>query len=316
MSANVAKVQHYVPKFLLRHFGTGKKDKIFVFDKHTGRIFTTNVKNIAAESRFYDFKLEGKDFSIEKGLARVEGLAKPIFKSILETDSLAHMTDQERAALCIFLSMQFTRSKWYREQFRELPRQLKQTIAPTGTQEADLNALEKYFAVPDENELAIHVAQSVISAPKDYAGYFANKVWVLIATNTKPYFLIGDNPIGMQNMNDMSPYGNIGLAVRGIEIYFPISPSRALAMWCPSLLSLFQEAANRSGAGSVARSVLSSVTNGKPLMYDHENMMNFNSIQICHAERFVFSVDGDFTLVRRMISDNEKFRRGPRMKVG
>jgi hypothetical protein len=52
MNSSVAKVQHYVPRFLLRNFGTGKKDKLYVFDKQTERIFTTNVKNIAAESRF------------------------------------------------------------------------------------------------------------------------------------------------------------------------------------------------------------------------------------------------------------------------
>ncbi len=30
---NIAKVQHYVPKFLLRHFGTGKNQNVKVFDK-------------------------------------------------------------------------------------------------------------------------------------------------------------------------------------------------------------------------------------------------------------------------------------------
>jgi hypothetical protein len=246
----------------------------------------------------------------------MEGLAKPILKSILDADSLAHITDEDRAAICVFLSVQFTRTKWYREQFRELPKQLKQTIGSRESYEADLDALEEDFAIPSENELAIHAARSVISAPKDYAGYFANKVWVLIATNSRPSFLIGDHPIGMQNMNDMSPYGNIGLAVRGIEIYFPMSPSRALALWCLSLLSLFQEAASGSGANSIARSVLSSVTYGEPLLYNRENIINFNSIHIRHAERFVFSADGDFTLVRRMMSDDEKFRRGPRMEFG
>ena len=39
MSGNgIAKVQHYVPQFLLRKFGNGKKDQLHVFDKQTGRI--------------------------------------------------------------------------------------------------------------------------------------------------------------------------------------------------------------------------------------------------------------------------------------
>uniref|UniRef100_UPI0022EBF80C DUF4238 domain-containing protein n=1 Tax=Listeria seeligeri TaxID=1640 RepID=UPI0022EBF80C len=40
-----AKIQHYVPKFLLRNFGTGKKDQLWVFDKASGRSFQTNAKN-------------------------------------------------------------------------------------------------------------------------------------------------------------------------------------------------------------------------------------------------------------------------------
>ena len=33
----IAKVQHYVPQFLLREFGNGKKNHLHVFDKLTGR---------------------------------------------------------------------------------------------------------------------------------------------------------------------------------------------------------------------------------------------------------------------------------------
>jgi phospholipase C len=40
----IAKVQHYVPQFLLKHFSTGKKNKVHVFDKQTGKTFLTNVK--------------------------------------------------------------------------------------------------------------------------------------------------------------------------------------------------------------------------------------------------------------------------------
>lgn len=47
-----AKVQHYVPRFLLKNFGAGKKHKLHAFDKQTEQAFPTNVKNVAAESRF------------------------------------------------------------------------------------------------------------------------------------------------------------------------------------------------------------------------------------------------------------------------
>jgi hypothetical protein len=52
----MAKIQHYVPQFLLRNFGNGKKDQVWVYDKIDGRSFPTNAKNVASESRFYDFQ--------------------------------------------------------------------------------------------------------------------------------------------------------------------------------------------------------------------------------------------------------------------
>lgn len=112
----IAKVQHYVPRFLLRNFGTGKKDKVHVFDKLTEKVFFPNVKNIAAESRFYDFEIEGQELTIEPGLSMVENFAKPIIKSILDADSLAHIRVDQRARLSIFLAIQFARTKWLREQ--------------------------------------------------------------------------------------------------------------------------------------------------------------------------------------------------------
>ena len=47
----ISKVQHYVPQFVLRNFGNGKRDQVYVFDKRNDPTFATNVKNVASESR-------------------------------------------------------------------------------------------------------------------------------------------------------------------------------------------------------------------------------------------------------------------------
>jgi hypothetical protein len=73
-----------------------------------------------------------------------------------------------------------------------------------------------------------------MNAPSVFGPHFLNKDWLLISTTRKSPFIIGDNPLALQNAIDMGPYGNLGLAVKGIEIYLPLSPVRALAIWCPS----------------------------------------------------------------------------------
>lgn len=311
----IAKVQHYVPQFLLRNFGMGKKDKLHVFDKQSGKSFATNVRNVAAESRFYDFHLMGQDLTIEIELSKMEGEAKLLIKSILDADSLEHLTADDRTRLSVFMAVQLARSKWYREKFRELPRLLEDAMRDKSGEEADLAGISEYIQVPDDNELAIHTARSVLSAAQDFAPHFAEKVWTLGATDSRYPFQLGDNPIGLQNMIDMGPYGNMGLAVRGIEIYFPLSARRVLAMWCPSHEPMFRAAAMRDGPTSGAREILTAIESGDPLAYRPEHVLNLNSIQVRHAERFVFSSTDDFSLVRKMIAGHERYRKGPRSTV-
>ena len=56
----IAKLQHYVPQFLLRNFGNGNNDQIWVYDKAASHCFSINTKHIASERRFYDFELVGQ----------------------------------------------------------------------------------------------------------------------------------------------------------------------------------------------------------------------------------------------------------------
>ena len=106
-----AKVQHYVPQFLLRNFGSGKKDQVWVFDKTTERSFFTHAKNIASESRFYDFELDGACVSLEPYLSKIESAAKPILAHILRADSLGELDDTARTTLAAFFSIHLTRTR-------------------------------------------------------------------------------------------------------------------------------------------------------------------------------------------------------------
>src|SRR3982074_3970608 len=47
---------------------------------------------------------------------------------------------------------------------------------------------------------------------------------------------ISDNPMVMHNSKEYGPYGNIGLAVPYIEIYYPLSPKIVLASFGPQTL--------------------------------------------------------------------------------
>ena len=327
-TSGIAKIQHYVPQFLLRKFGNGKKDQLNVFDKHTNRSFPTNAKNIASESHFYDFCIEDQNETLEPMLAQLEGKAKPLLERILDKDSIAVFTNTEREFLCEFLAVQFTRTKAFREQVLDLQRMIGENLLSRANGCEDRSEVEQLVKLPNENELKIQTARFMMEAPMEFGPHFFNKAWLLIATTGKTPFIIGDNPIALQNNIDMGLYGNLGIAVKGIEIYLPLSPVRALAMWCPSHKnSILSSAVTLRQLRRVAPHLIAekirnpegierleiAFLNGTPL-HSSENVRNFNSLQVKYAERFVFSPTPDFSLANEMVNSHPSLRKGMRMK--
>jgi hypothetical protein len=196
--------------------------------------------------------------------------------------------------------------------------------------EEALRSVEEDIRVPDRNQLAKDITAFMTEAPKEFVIHFMNKVWLLLRADRKKPFLIGDNPLTLQNLYDAGPYGNIGLALPGIEIYFPLSPLRALALWSLEHQETFQQAAANLRFLSQAAPLLVAshirdpffieqiavaMDTGQPLTYQPDNILNFNSLQIFYAERYVFSSIDDFTLVREMIQKYPEIRTGPRAKL-
>ena len=301
---------------------------IFSFE-YGVRFSGARSKNVASESRFYDFRIEDQDATLEPKLAQLEGATKPLLERILDRDSTSVITDAERELLCTFLAVQFTRTKAFREQVLDIPKMLGEHLRSRSGSQDDSGELEQFIKLPDENQLKIETARFMMNAPRDFGPHFLNKDWLLVATTRKAPFIIGDNPLALQNTIDMGPYGNLGLAVKGIEMYLPLSPVRALAMWCPSHKQTILSNANTlrqmrviaphliaekirdpGGIERLERALLDDT----PLQYSLDNVRNFNSLQVRYAERFVFSSNPDFSLAHEMVNSHPALRTGMRMR--
>jgi len=173
------------------------------------------------------------------------------------------------------------------------------------------------------------MAKTILDAPKHFGPLLAAKDWVLLQTDRKHPYLIGDHPLAMHNMIDHGLRGNLGLKVEGIEIYFPISPQLSLALWCPSHREALMSGISRltemsekqpwlaerfTGPWASAVQMMEAITRGTPLPSQPENVLFFNSLQICTAERFVFSSNPDFSLAEDMIAKNPELRHGRRLE--
>lgn len=277
----------------MRNFTAGNKAQIFVFDKSADRQFRTHVKNVAAESGFHDFTHDGVEYTIEPSLAEIEGRAAEVFRSICENQSIGHLEEETRQFLSRYLALQLTRTRQAREVKSGMVESTRELLQSRGDDPSRLDELRDF----SDNEESLSAIRQMHSSG-EYAPYFLVKKWALLKANRRYPFYLGDHPIALHNSRDFGPYGNIGLAVPGIEIYFPISRSYTLAMWCPTI-----------------ETVMGELEAGNAVSCQPDNITFMNSLQVRTAERFVYSYDGNFDLVKRMLTEHPEYRNGPRITV-
>jgi hypothetical protein len=264
--------------------------------------------------------------SIESTLSHVESKASEHIARIVKNHRLNINDPAERGELAAFFAIQMVRTPAVQATYDDIFNRMEVWLRANG-------APQEFFA-PDhavgegENAQRAIMARNILNAPMDYAPALIDKDWLLLQTDNKHPYLIGDHPLIMHNMVEQKGRGNLGIAVEGIELYFPLSPELVLAIWCPShrqaLIDGIQRferldatnssaATNFASAKNEALEIINAIQTGKPLRSEPENVEFFNSLQISTAERFVFSSNNDFSIVKEMIRTNPELRHGRRM---
>jgi hypothetical protein len=319
----MGKNQHYVPQALLKGFKVGKKDQVFVFDKHTEKSFRASIRNVASENYFYNIDHDGVAISLDPALTELEDKASPIIKKVRKEVSLANLSHEERATLSLFVGAQHVRVQNFREICTHLNTTTADRLRKLG---ADPNDVKGFKEFSDEDIKAFTLSM-VPRMANELAPLIYDKAWMLCKTVPSVPFYISDNPVTLQNRSWSHPFwGNLGFAVMGIEIYLPLSSTLTLAMFCRSLeekmrRSLMQGERRRqptrelSKAEAQVAALMKAVTDGTAFSYEGENVLNHNSMQVAFASRFVFSSTDDFSLVTQMLAANEQYRTGLRPEM-
>lgn len=324
-------LQHYVPRFLLRQFGSGKKDHVHVHDKHTGKSFSFSASKksaiaVAAEYRMYDFEFAGEQITIEPGLADLESQTAEFVVRLIREEKFDVDNPMERATLAAFLAVQMVRTRAVIEQSNDIMSRMKAWLEAQGGAPAGFFAPDPLVGDGENADKAM-LARLITNAVPEFAPVLVDKDWVLLRTDSKHPFLLGDHPFAMFNERDSGLRGNLGIGCEGIQIYFPLSPILALGLWCPSLRqecwnmveALRQKSlrveltADEVHGLKIATSAIEAIEGGTPLRIEPVSALHFNSLQVLSAERFVFGSTDDFSLVEKMVSGDPALRRGRRL---
>lgn len=304
--------QHYVPQFLLRNFAEGRKKKkrIHVFDKWNRKAFISSPRNVAAEIGFYDF--DDTDRSLEPLLTNMESEVSPIIKRIVELESVAHLTFDDRVAISLFAAVQQLRVKGVREKIREMTTEIRRVMHERGLPVDDV------YPDMDEAEIKHQSLRQLPMAQEIAEHYFKKSLILLKAPEVRPLY-ISDNPITLFNQLEFEGRGNLGIRVPGIEIYLPISKTLSICFLCESASRYIRKQLDDAqlakwqlgipiNTSALAR-IDESITNGIPLPLAPANVEHHNSLQVMHSSRFVISSTDNFDLVRSMLRTNPELNK-------
>jgi hypothetical protein len=324
---SIAKNQHYVPQFILSNFTISGGKQIHVFDKHNEKSFLTNIRNIAAETGFYNFDIKELKFTIEPGLSDLESNTCVAFEKIIKERSVSNLNDDDRSMIAYFISVQIYRTRYFREKLSELSKGMSERMKQYAFGLDNVN-IPKPLDAKEIKDVSIKL---IIKGAEKLMPHLLDKKWLLYETSESNPFYISDNPVVRQNHKDYGPiWGNLGMAVTGIEVYFPLTKTLSLAMLCRSHEETFQDVFKKIGFLKV---VIPNFENQLPVDmewienhkkgYDQgtaipmnsQNVINHNSLQVKWSSRYVFSSRDDFSLVREMIASDSSFKKGIKVKT-
>ncbi|HEV2510363.1 DUF4238 domain-containing protein [Bosea sp. (in: a-proteobacteria)] len=333
---------HYVPRFLMKNFATQRRAghfQIWAFDKATERSFRTAVENVAVESDFYSLDQSGVRLSLEAAMGMIESDAAAPIAEILERRSLSGLTPSQRSAINLFCALQFVRGTATRAQLTDLISRVTHRARELTSAPSD------EVTVTDQDEAKLVAFKLIVEQLAELALHFSSKDLLLFEATEGTEFILGDNPIAMQNERDFGPYGNIGLALPNIEIYLPIGVRYSLAFYCPTILRELRSGVTKArraaadarvrmtiGSAEVAADAavkaseleaigvrLSRMPNardaGMPLIAEEDHVTRLNSLQVRCAERWLLGRSANFDIARRMIAADESYRSGLRFSL-
>lgn len=217
------KNQHFVPRLYLRQFSINNENNkigLFYLDKHLYK-HAVPLKSQGKEDYFY-----GKDGVLEENLSKLESMAAPCLQSIITTNELPLKSSESYYKILIFSVLMANRTKDSAAQVKELSDKLAKEILSYGEENTEITG--KYQIHP-KNAAAMALEATFSKLPIAY-----DLKMKLIINNSNLKFLTSDHPVIKYNqfLNCRKhPGGNVGLAMKGLELFFPISPVHLLCIY-------------------------------------------------------------------------------------
>jgi hypothetical protein len=217
------KKQHYVPQFYLRNFSfSGNASPIKMFNISRKKIIVEgNLKNQCYEDYFY-----GKDLIAENAFGMIEGRAATVINDIIVKGKIPGRYSPEHDVLLTHTLMQHARTKYSADVTDEQTDKFVK-IALAHDERIDIEDLNK-ITITQSNPIALPLRAMAEAVPIAHDLRFK-----VLRNGTSIDFVTSDNPVVFRNQHlwNRKDLSNIGLASRGLQIFFPLSPRIMLVFY-------------------------------------------------------------------------------------
>jgi len=187
-------------------------------------------------------------------------------------------------SLAMFFIIQFYRTKEVREGIKDMIKQTKEKLSKDKLSNELREQLEDINS--DETIKQMHIA-TIVDMIRIGMKIIPYMKWILMKNKTSTPFWTSDNPVTPYNPIDFSPFGNLGLKNRGIQLYFPLTPNLILLICDPETYGFLPSF----------------------LYADDKNYVIFqNSLQVFWSTRHIFSIDNDFSLANKVLEEHPEYK--------
>lgn len=297
-----ARKHHTVPQSLLRHFAVSHdREQVWVYDKEEGRGFMSAIRDAAAERDFYVVRSGERRLNWEPAFQALDDRLASVTRELLATDAVASLAEDVLADVPMLVAIQLLRTQLRRSSISAFADQLNEATKSLG-----FGAV----AVSDDQARRIHLRQ--LLGVSELAESLAAKDLVLLQASIPGVaFWLSDSPVVMYNT---FPYGEVGVSEPGIEIYFPISPARCLALYCPSIGEQVAEALDTSHprprlADPWYEELLRGIRRQTVVEIGQDFVTYLNELQIRQSARFLYAEGSEFGLAESVLAAQPDLRR-------
>lgn len=219
----IKKKQHFVPRFYLKYFSNYQKNKHIGLYNFKTKLYLeeAELKNQAYRNFFYDIKGE-----IEDALGDIERLASEVINKISSSQELPKPNCGDFITIWAFTVLQSNRTLSSVNEIEEFEDKLMKAILVHRNEFTnDLNNI--HFKMENPAAFNIKMAAQTMHVAFDLG-------CKLIINETDIPFITSDHPVVKYNQfleRFKFPGAYTGLATKGLQIFFPITPNLMLIFY-------------------------------------------------------------------------------------